>query len=578
MIDEENTLKRLSVFLSSAMTGELDSERGGVRILFGTDPVLKEFFELYAIEEHASPQPIEKAFVEEVRQSDLLILLLDQQLRDAVEQEFLEAGNSNSRILVYIRKTGKRDERLAQFIGQQAYRFHCGTFHDPMDLCVKVRNDILSDLTRQYSEATRVEQSSQDYVVKSSTKEYFGSSLRYYDNDLLSQVSNSDPFKDMNPDQLIVLATLEVEETGNLKKALLIYEIILLRDPHNWQAYNNRGLVLHEMGQVEDAFLSYRKALELNDQSDATLYNIGIYYRDRGWYDEAIDYYQRALAIKPDKASALGHLMGIYFSRKEYATALEYAEKAYLFEINNINLSNLCIALALAGKMTDAIKKAEDLKSTKYYEKIRAFIFYSSEDWSSCMLEIERFFQIWGFDYDLSIKKAYCLIYLNNIEKASSWIGEIEKDHYLHPFDYNNIGWELYERKLDFWHSAKLLRKAVEGDPTILAAWKNLQCVLGELKEFEEGLLVSNQALIYFPDDTGVIMNKVKFLFFSGEIRQASRYAIREFTRLFGNEMPAEEIERMLILSFGTAGLKNIDFLEDIIKSLEKAQRIRMQK
>jgi len=308
----------------------------------------------------------------------------------------------------------------------------------------------------------------------------------------------------------------------------------------------------------------------LNGEADATLYNIGIYYRDRGRYDEAIKYYLRALAIKPDKASALGHLVGIYFSRKEYAKALEYAEKAYAFESSNINLSNLCIALALAGKKTDAITKAEGLKDTKYYEKIRAFVFYSSEDWPSCMAEIDKSFQLWGFDYDLSMKKAYCLIYLNNIEMATSWLTEVEEKHYLYPSDYNNIGWTLYERKLDLGHSAKLLRKAVEGDPTILAAWKNLQCVLGELKEFEEALLVSDRALNYFPDDTGVIMNRAKFLFLSGEIRQASSYAIREFTRLFGNEMPAEEIERMINQSFANAGLKNIESLEVIMKAMAK--------
>lgn len=571
-------MKRLSVFLSSAMTGELDSERDGVRILFGTDPVLKEFFELFAIEEHSSPQTIEKAFVEEVRQSDLLILLLDQQLRDAVEQEFLEARGSNTRIFVYIRNTGKRDERLAEFIGQQAYRFHCGSFYNPMDLCSKIRNDILSDLSRKYFEATKVEKPGQDYVAVSSTREYFGSSLRYYDHDLLVQVSESDPFKDMDADQLLVLATFEAEENGNLKKALLINEIMLLRDPRNWQAYNNRGLVLHEMGHADDAFFSYRKALELNGEADATLYNIGIYYRDKGRYDEAIEYYLRALAIKPDKTSALGHLVGIYFSKKEYTTALVYAEKAYSFEKESINLSNLCIALALAGKKTDAITKAEGLKDTKYYEKIRAFVFYSSENWANCMAEIDKSFQLWGFDYDLSMKKVYCLIYLNDIDKATSWLSEIEEKHYLYPSDYNNIGWILYERKLDLGYSAKLLRKAVEGDPTILAAWKNLQCVLGELNEVEEGLQVSDRALNYFPDDAGIIMNRTRFLFLSGEIRQAGNYAIREFTRLFGNEMPAEEIERMINQSFANAGVKNIEPLEAIIKALAKIQRISKQK
>jgi tetratricopeptide (TPR) repeat protein len=555
------------------MTGELHSERDGVRILFGSDPVLKEFFGLYTIEEHASPQPIEKAFVEEVRQSDLFILLLDQQLRDSVEKEFLEACSSNTRIFVYIRNTGKRDERLAAFIGQQAYRFHCGSFNEPMDLCSKIRHDILSDLTRQYFEAAKVEKPGQDYVAVSSTREYFGSSLRYYDLNHLMQVSEREPFRDMNADQLVVLATLEAEETGNLKKALLIYEIILLRDQHNWQAYNNRGLILHEMGHAEDAFFSYRKALELNGEADATLYNIGIYYRDKGLYDEAIEYYLKALAIKPDKTSALGHLVGIYFSKKEYAKALEYAEKAHSFEKNSINLSNLCIAFALAGMKKDAVAKAEGLKNTKYYEKIKAFIFYSSEEWANCLAEIDKFFQLWGFDYDLSMKKIYCLIYLNEIDKAISWLTEIEEKHYLYPFDYNNIGWTLYERKIELRYSAKLLRKAVEGDPRILAAWKNLQCVLGELNEVEEGLLVSDRALNYFPDDTRVIMNRTKFLSLSGEIRKAANYAFREFTRLFGNEMPAQEIERMINQSFANAGIKNIESLETIIKALAKLKR-----
>lgn len=559
------------------MTGELSGERNGIRILFGTDPALKEFFELYAIEEHASPQPIEKAYIEEVRHSDLLILLLDEQLRDAVEKEFLEASSSSLRIFVYIRSTGKRDERLAEFIGQQAYRFHCGSFNDPIDLCSKIRNDILSDLTRKYSETIRVEKLPQDYVTVSSTREYFGSSLRHYDHNLLMRVSESDTFRDMDADQLVVLATLKKEETGNLKEALLIYEIILLRDPHNWQAYNNRGLVLYEMGHLDDALFSYKKALELNSEADATLYNIGNYYHDKGRYDEAIGYYLKALAIKPDKTSALGHLVEIYFSKKEYTKALVYAEKAYSLEKDHINLSNFCIALSLAGKKEDALAKTEGLRDTKYHEKIKAYIFYSYEDWGNCMAEIEKFFQLWGFDYDLSMERVYCLINMNDIKGAIAWLTELEEKHYLYPSDYNNIGWTLYGRKLELQYSARLLRKAVEGDPTILAAWKNLQCVLGELNEAEEGLLVSDRALNYFPDDTGVIMNRTKFLFLSGDIRQAANYAIREFTRLFGREMPAPEIEEMINQSFVNVGIKNIESFETIIKALVQVERSKSQ-
>ena len=86
------------------------------------------------------------------------------------------------------------------------------------------------------------------------------------------------------------------------------------------------------------------------------------------------------------------------------------------------------------------------------------------EEWANCIAEIDKSFQHWGFDYDLSVKKVYCLIYLSDIHKTISWLTEIEEQHYFYPFDYNNIGWTLYERKLDRQYSAKLLRKAVEGD------------------------------------------------------------------------------------------------------------------
>lgn len=572
-------MRKLNVFLSSAMTGELNRERDGLRILFQTDSTLKEFFELYTIEAHASPQSIQKAYIDEVKNSDLLILLLDKRLRDAVEKEFFEAREANLKIFVYIRnRTDKRDEKLANFIGQEAYQFHCGSFNGAIDLCSKIRSDILSDLMHKYSVTISVEKETQDYIAVSSRKEYFGSSLRYYDYDLVSRISQSDTFRDMDIDQLIVLATLRAEETGNLKESLLIYEVILLRDPHNWQAYNNRGLILFEMGQPDDAFFSYKRALELKKESHATLYNIGIYYRDKLRYDEAIEYYQKALKIKPDKTSALGHLVGIYFSRGEYQKALEYAERAYSCEKDEINLSNLCMALGLAGKKEEALIKTEDLKGTKYHEKIRAYIFHAAGEWGKCIREIDTFFELWNFDYDLSIKRVYCLINTNKIEVAIKWIKNVENKYYLHPSDYNNIAWTLYEKKLNLEYSVELLKKSVEGDPTILAAWKNLQCVLAELMEVEEGLAISDQALKYYPDDPGIIMNRARFLFLSGNIRKCTNYAMKELTRLFGGDMPISEIQKTINQSFMNAGIKNIKSFENIFKAMVQNERSKIKR
>jgi len=85
-------MKRLNVFLRSAMTGELDQERAALRILFHSDPTLASLVELYAIEDHAGPTSIERAYVDEVTYSDVLILLLNKELRPAVEKEYLTAS------------------------------------------------------------------------------------------------------------------------------------------------------------------------------------------------------------------------------------------------------------------------------------------------------------------------------------------------------------------------------------------------------------------------------------------------------------------------------------------------------
>ena len=146
---------------------------------------------MYAIEEHASPQPIEKAYINEVKISDLHILLLDKQHRDAVEKEFHEARNNNLKIFVYIRnRTDKRDEKLAEFIGQEAYQFHCGSFNDSIDLCNKIKNDIFSDLMEKYSKTIAIEKKKQEYVAISSRREIWGSGLHFYDNCTVSDKSS----------------------------------------------------------------------------------------------------------------------------------------------------------------------------------------------------------------------------------------------------------------------------------------------------------------------------------------------------------------------------------------------------
>lgn len=562
-------MRKFNVFLSSSMTGELDRERDGIRILFQSESILREFFTLYAIEEHASPQPIERAFTDEVKSSDLLILLLDKELRDAVKQEFDSAKNANLKIFVYIRnRTDKRDVTLTEFISQEAYQFHCGSFNGSINLCEKIKDDILSDLRRNYYQAIKQANEEIEYVAVSAISQKPWSSSSYFDHHIVAQVSESDILKDMDIDQLITLAATRVDETGNLKEALLIHEVILLRDNNNWQAYNNRGLILNDMGFAEDALFSFRRALELNPDSHATLFNIGNYYRIRYRYDEALNYYLSAINLKPDKVSALTHILSIYQNKNDYLTALDYAKRAYLIEQDDITIANLSITLAYCNFEKEALEKCEELKTSVDYRKIRTYIFYLSGKFEESLNEINIYFDEGNMDYDLAIKKIYCFININKVDEAISWLREIESNYFIYPIEYNNIGWALFEKKVALNESAEFFHKAVDADPSMIAAWKNLQSVLGELRRYQDGLIVSNRAINYYPDDPKIMMNRSIFLFMTGNLTAGIKYITSEFTRLFGGNFTQIQIEEMINEGLAKTGFKDIESLETIFKHL----------
>lgn len=562
-------MKKFSVFLSSAMTGELNRERDSIIILFQTEPTLKELFTLYAIEEHASPKTIEQAFTEKVRNSDLLILLLDKQLRNAVKLEFDSAKKANLKILVYIRnRTDKRDEDLAEFISQDAYQFHCGSFNGSKDLCDKIKNDIISDLTNNYYQAIKELKQEIDYVAVPAVREEPVSSSRYFDHNFIAQVAESDMLKDMDIDQLITLAHTRLDETGNLKEALLIFEVILLKDNNNWQAYNNRGLILEDMGYTEDALFSYRRALELNPYSHATLYNIGNYYRNKFMYNEALNFYLSSIKIEPNKVSALSNITSIYLAIEDYQKALEYAERTHSIQQDEFTIANLCIALVYNNRIEEALKKCEDLSGLNDYRKIRSYIFYISNQFEESLNEINIYFDEENMDYDLAIKKVYCFIYTDRISEAMSWFKEMESVHFITPLDYNNIAWILFQKKVALEDSAKFLQKAVDADPSLLVAWKNLQCVLAELKRFQDGFKVSNRAIEYFPNDIGIIMNRSNFLLMTGNIRECINFTCKEIIRLFGVEMSQEQMEKIFNESLEKHGISDFESFEKLFNKM----------
>jgi len=115
-------MKKLQVFLSSAQyNNELITEREGIELVFEKSPVLSSFFELWKIESGASPTKVDEHYINNVKQSDILILILGQTFRDAVVQEYDTAVQFGKPIFAYIKKTVKQEKKLNDFIKNKVF-------------------------------------------------------------------------------------------------------------------------------------------------------------------------------------------------------------------------------------------------------------------------------------------------------------------------------------------------------------------------------------------------------------------------------------------------------------------------
>lgn len=526
------------------MTGELSLERSALRVHFASDPTLKSFADLYAIEAHSSPAAIEKAFVEEVKDSQVLVLLLNKILRPAVAKEFQTAKENGVRPLVFIRdRTDGRDTDLNAFIANEAYQFHCGSFSNEFDLCEKVRAAILDDLLNTYrrTEPSRPIEAQFVQLSKSPTD---GSPL-FSASDLDELLANP-KVAEMSSADLVTVAILHSTEKWDYKTALMLIELAIRKDPKNWQAFHNKAQLLTDVGMEGQALLFLNRALELNPQSHPTFHNLGIHYYRKGKAAEARGYFLKALELFPNKHSSLSYLINIAFQEKNYAEAETLARRAYGIEPGELERGNLALAIALNGHVADAKKYLLDWDSkSKEFLRVSAYIAELEDDIPAALDYIDEFSKVYGLEHQLCVKRAFLLLADNKLSELKAWLTFAEENIVFRASDYNNLGWNLYQATLDNEFAAELFEKALLIDPTEVASWKNLQCCYLDLNALPKAIEVSRRALKYHPNDPGIFNNMTQALLRSGRFTEFGEALVGKVVSAVGGGLSAEQQETL---------------------------------
>lgn len=137
----------IKAFLSSSMKNQIYIEqRSAIITFFDRMPL----YELFAIESSASPDNIMDRYISEIKKSDIVILILQEDLREGVVKEVHTAMRTNKRIFAYIH-SGEKTKELEEFIRDEIQDYATTvSFENTVTLIDKIEKDLLEDLVSKY--------------------------------------------------------------------------------------------------------------------------------------------------------------------------------------------------------------------------------------------------------------------------------------------------------------------------------------------------------------------------------------------------------------------------------------------
>ena len=106
------------------------------------------------------------------------------------------------------------------------------------------------------------------------------------------------------------------------------------------QTYHNRAVAYSKKGEVELAIKDYTKAIELYPDEPNTYYDRGNTYYEKGDYDRAIEDYTEAIELNPIFYSAYINRGNVYGNKNDYDRAIKDHTKAIELNPNSANAYN----------------------------------------------------------------------------------------------------------------------------------------------------------------------------------------------------------------------------------------------
>ena len=318
---------------------------------------------------------------------------------------------------------------------------------------------------------------------------------------------------------------LNQHRTGNLEAAKVCYLEILDTQPDHHDALHLLGMIMQQTGESKSALQLFERALVINNQNPTLQNNYGNALRSLGRFEEALASYQNAIMLSPNYAEAHHHLAQVLYVLNQFSEAKAACEKALQIQVNFpeafISYGNILLAQNDPARALDSYKKSLEQHPemaeayhnigvilSKYGNPNEALAFFNKAielkpQYSEAILcrgnlffDLKEFnLALANFDLAISINPKYKEAYSNRsatlrklglfeeaLESAAMAISISPDFSQAHL----NYGLNRYELR-SFLKALQSYDKAIELDSNNIEAYTNRALALLLLEKYEDG-------------------------------------------------------------------------------------------
>lgn len=294
-------------------------------------------------------------------------------------------------------------------------------------------------------------------------------------------------------------------EDGDHERAATLFQAVIRRQPHNYQACNNLGICFFSLGFNDDAIKCFRRAIRLNRKDGKAYNNLGRIYLELGQIKHAIKYCRSATELSPDDLDTLVNYGIALRKNGYYGKAISVFEKILEEKTDHIaafiNLSNIFLSVGRTDRCIEILQTAFQYHPDNL-EIISSLVFnlqLKSGTTQQELLKLASYYESKLPPAD-RVSKRYCD---ETIEKRHMRIGFVSADFKSHPVGMLLLSlFSSYNREiLSFYcySNARITDRITDYYKSTCTVWRDIY----HLNDFDVAELIRNDRVDILVDLSG---------------------------------------------------------------------------